>query len=57
MRTKELQKWRRKGAEVTGKEKEGMRKEKEGKKKGRKKKEAEREGGNHSFSFQQTVSY
>lgn len=44
MRIKERQKWRSKGAEATGKEKEGMRKGKEGKKKGRKK-EGSREGG------------
>ena len=60
LRTKERQKWRSKGEEATGKEKEGMRKEKEWNKKGRKKEEKReggREGGYHSFSFQQIVSY
>lgn len=44
MRTKERQKWGRKGAEATGKEKEEMRKETEGKKKGRKKEGSREEG-------------
>ena len=42
MKTKERQKWGRKGAEATGKEKEEIRKETEGMKKGREKKEAGR---------------